>query len=316
MFCVLAVSACFIALSFGKETLPIACSPEKPVVLPGEKVKLRVWADSDENQTLTYDWEVGAGKVQGRGSEVIWDLMGAQPATYEATAYVAYPGGETQKCPLQVLVEKTEARGGITGWSLLLSGAKEKPNYGLYSYILFGSRPTDVTRERYLKTLEAYVSLAESIASLEASGIAHQRLNVTYVPVIKMPSQKDRPSAEWLLGNYDYGRARAILSIVQGSYRSEGPYIISYDKPLSTMKQLKEKYIDQDLTVVEPKVIYSYAREFFSQAAQERYWEDNTRRQLALKLQNTMYLMARALPPVKDAMKDLKDIKGIISWKE
>jgi hypothetical protein len=102
---------------------------------------------------------------------------------------------ETEKCFLQVLVEKPEGRG-ITGWALLLSGAKEKPDYGLYSYILFGSRPTDASRsERYLKTLEAYVSLAESIASLEASGIARHRLNITYLPVHQRARSGDRSAS-------------------------------------------------------------------------------------------------------------------------
>jgi hypothetical protein len=243
-------------------------------------------------------------------------LTGVQPGTHHATVSVIYSSGETEKCNVQILIELPQARGGITGSSFLASGGREEPGYGLYSYILFGSRPTDATRERYLKTLEAYVALVESIASLEAAGIAKHRLNITYVPVTKLPLMKNRPSPDWLVRNYNYASARAILSALPGAYRSDGPYIISHLKPISTTKQIKDKYLYQDLSIVMPKVVVGYAREFLNQAAQERYWEEKTAHQLALKLQNTLYLMARALPDITDAMKDMKNIKNVITWKD
>jgi hypothetical protein len=314
--CVVGGMTLFVGSSFSKDLRPISCSPDRPVVRPGEVITFRVWADPGQQETLTYEWEISTGKLRGTGSEASWDFTGVKPGSYSATAFTAYSTGETEKCTIQVLVEQPEARGGITGWSLLLSGTKEKSGYGLYSYILFGSRPTDATRERYLKTLEAYVSLVESIASLEASGIAKHRLNITYVPVIKIPPPKERPSPEWLLNNYNYAGARAILSALPGVYRSDGPYIVSQLKPINATQQIKDKYLYQDLSIIMPRVVFGYAREFLNQAAQERYWEESTTRQLALKLQNTMYLMARALPDVTEAMKKVKDIKSTITWKD
>lgn len=300
----------------GRTFGPLPAGPERPVVQPGETVRLRVWAYSASQEPAAYDWEVKAGNVRGTGSEVIWDFGGVRPGTYAATAYVAYPSGETEKCSMQILVEHPEGRGGITGWSLLLTGDKEIAGYGLNSYILFGSRPTEATRERYLKTLEAYVVLQESIASLEASGIARHQLNITYVPVTKKLPAQDRPTPATLLEHYDYARARAILSLLPGPYRTEGPYIISYLKPLSRMDQLQGKYLYQDLSIKEPKVIIGYAREFLNQAAQERFWEERAAKNLALNLQNTLFLLSRASTGVKDATKELKEIKDAIKWVE
>jgi hypothetical protein len=305
---------CFIPPLFGEGRLPIACSPDRPVVRPGESIMLRVWADASPPQSPILDWKATGGRVRGSGREVTWDFAGAPTGAYTATVNAAYAAGESDSCAVQVLVEPPETRGGITGWSLLLSGAKEQSGYGLYSYVLFGSRPTDATRERYLKTLEAYIALIESIKDLEASGLAKHRLNISYVPVAKLPALKDKPSAEWLLENYDYARARALLSALPGAYRSDGPYIISYLTPVRPTESITDHYLYQDLSTTAPRVIAGYAREFFNQAAQERYWDDRTARQLALQLQNTMYLMARALPDVAGATKDLIKIKSEIRW--
>jgi hypothetical protein len=315
IFCVLAVIIiCFAAQSHGKEAPAVACSPDRPVVFPGETVRLRVWAEHGKEEKLTYNWEANAGKLLGSGKEAFWDFTDVEPGSHTASVYTAYPNGETQKCDVIILVEQREARGGITGWSLLPAGAKEKAGYGLYSYILFGSRPaTADARERCLMVLEAYVSVNESIARLEAAGIAPNKLNITYVPVIKLLPQNKMPSPEWLLENYDYARARKILSSISGEYKSEGPYIISHLKPLSNIRQSPEMYLYQDLSMVMPKVIKGYAREFFNQAAQERHWEERTVRHLTLKLQNIIIVMAAGVGPVTEG---IKDIKQIIKLKE
>jgi len=156
----------------------------------------------------------------------------------------------------------------------------------------------------------------EPIASLEALGIAKHRLNVTYLPMGKIPSVKESRSATWLLANYNFSLARVILSTLPGNHRADGPYIVSHLKPLSRIDQVTGKYLYQDLSIIDSKVLPGYAREFMNQAAQERHWEERTVRQLALKLQNTLHLMAQALPEVTAGIEELKKIKDVISWKE
>ncbi len=43
-FCVVALMSSLVGSSFGKDILPISCSPERSVVRSGEAIMLRVWA--------------------------------------------------------------------------------------------------------------------------------------------------------------------------------------------------------------------------------------------------------------------------------
>ena len=154
----------------GIDAAPLTCSPDRPTVLPGERVTLGAWAFPSKPESLKYTWSINAGKLTGSGAEVTWDFAGVEPGTYEATVAVTLPDGKEARCSLSMLVIPKETKGVETGWSLLRSGRREEPGYGLYSYLLFGSRPSAETRERYLKALEAYVTLAESVQSLERAG--------------------------------------------------------------------------------------------------------------------------------------------------
>jgi hypothetical protein len=188
---------------------------------------------------------------------------------------------------------------------LLLTGRSEEKGYGLYSYLLFGSRPTEESRPRYLSALEAYVTLAERLHALTEAGIAPRQLNVTHVPVIQLPRTEDRPSAQWLLDRYDYARARAVLTEMPGDYRAEGPYIVSTLSPLTGSARFPDEYLYQDLTIVPPRVVGAYAQAFLNQAAQERFWEARTAARLALALRTTLATAADGLPEVQAAVKDL-----------
>jgi hypothetical protein len=255
---------------------------------------------------LKYTWIINAGKLTGSGAEVTWDFTGVTPGIYEATVAVTLPDGKKAKCSLSMLVMPTEIKGVETGWSLLRSGRREEPGYGLYSYVLFGSRPAAETRERYLKALEAYVTIAENVQNLERAGIPRRELNVTYVPVLRLP-QKDRPIPEWLLENYDFARARAIIRLFPGDYR-DGPYIISVLRPMGG-DQFSGNYLYQNLSAVPPHVVLSWAKVFMNQAAKVRFWEPRTAEQLVLQLRTVVAQLAIGLPMVRSAMKEL------IEWK-
>lgn len=311
---VVIIAVFFTLPTFGIELCPqkeeatsaslIACSPDRPTAFPGEMVTLRVWVDSPEQKALTYDWKVTGGTIEGTGPEVTWHFSGVQPGIYKATVYVTYPSREVATCSAKVLVQELAARGRSTGWFFLLQGNREEPGYGLYSYILFGSRPTAANRERYAKVIEAYVQVIEHITNLERAGIAPHQLNVTYLPITKIPREK-RPTPEWLLEHYDYAQARAILSALPGDYRTDGPYIVSSLKPLSRVSWISGEYLYQDLSMVPPHIVALYAKEFFNQAAQERFWEQRRARQLALNLRTTLGILAQGFPEVRKGMNEL-----------
>lgn len=228
-----------------------------------------------------------------------------RPGSYTAIVYISYPPEEKKMCTVRVLIQDREARGKSTGWSFLQQGKVEKKGYGLYSYILFGSRPTAENREqheRYMKIIEAYIQVIESITALEKAGIAPHQLNVTYL-LLTTKNNKDRPTAKWLLDHYDYAHARAILSALPEKNGTDGPYIVSSLRPLSSVSQISmNNILYQDLSNVPPHIIELYAKEFFNQAAQERFWEEKSLSQLILKLRRTLGILGKGAPEVYKAM--------------
>lgn len=52
------------------------------------RVRLRASAVSPDNLPLRYRWTVSGGQVTGEGSDVVWDLAGVAPGTYNASVDV------------------------------------------------------------------------------------------------------------------------------------------------------------------------------------------------------------------------------------
>ena len=175
-----------------------------------------------------------------------------------------------------------------TGRSFLVGNQKEEEGYGLYSYFLFGSPPTtEAACERYLRFIEMYLQIIPDITALEEY-ISPNELNVAYLLLKESPAT--RPSAEWVLEKYNYERARVLLRALPGTHR-DGPYIVSTLKPLTGVETLSSKYLYQDLSAVPldpPGLIVLWVKEFLSQAAQERFWEERTVEQLVLKVRTNI----------------------------
>lgn len=108
-----------------------------------------------------------------------------------------------------------------TARGFLMKGQRESSGYGLYSYFLLGSPPTDSSRARYLKAIQAYLSLIPTVSDLE-DYVSADKLNITYFPV-KSPLPPN-PTAEWLLDNYDFARARVLLDVLPGAHNA-GPLL-------------------------------------------------------------------------------------------
>jgi hypothetical protein len=306
----------------------VACSAEHVTIALGETVTLRAWADTSPGQAPRYAWAVPIGKLEGSGREVRWVLSEVQAGTYAASVRAIGPAGPSAECLLRVIVRRDAnprgslvpspvppqaGSGGVgsaspsvpqreTGTSLLLPGKEEVPEYGLYSYLLLGSPPSDAARERYLKTIQAFWGLIPEIASLEQY-IPRRELNVAYLPLNSAP--EEATSAEWLLANYDFARARSLLRFLPGNTR-EGPYIVSALKPLarSATSGPPGPWLFQDLSHVPPHLVDSWVKEFLNQAAQERFWEENRAEALARKLRLTIGVLSLGLPEVRKGLDD------------
>ncbi len=188
-----------------------------------------------------------------------------------------------------------------TGRAFLVETQIEEPGYGLYSYLLFGSPPSnDSVRKLYLQAITDYVNIIVDISELEKY-IPRQELNITYLPLNLPPPPS--PSAEWILDHYNYARARSLLRTLRRELR-DGPYIISTLKPLSTFQTTPDKYLFQDMSSVPPHLISSWVKEFINQAAKERHWDEKTTWQLVLNLRDEIGIAAVGFPEVQKALKE------------
>lgn len=293
--------------------LIVACSPDKPIVRPGEAIRLRAYASSPEGKPLQYTWAPSGGRLGGQGSEVSWDFTDVPLGVYEAKVSVTGASGGVADCSIRVSVQarsQLPTRGNReTGRSLLLSNEVETIGYGLYSYLLFGSRPTAASRERYLKAIEEYLKFPD-IARLETFNASRRTLNITYLPVLAVPGRQilDRladehynEAAEWILKQYDYERARVLLRGLPGGQR-EGPYIVSFLKPPTWSGSPARPYLYQDQSSVPPHLVSLWTKEFLNQAAQEQFWQERTAVQLVLKLRTAIGILAVALPEPKKSL--------------
>ena len=289
----------------------VACSAEHVTVAFGETVTLRAWAETPSSQAPRFAWQVPVGSLGGAGGEVRWNLSGVRPGSYAASVRTTANGGTSPECLLRVIIRQDAgSRGGLvapapsreTGTSWLLPEREEVPEYGLYSYLLLGSPPTDASRERYLKTLEAFWGLIPEIARLEQY-IPRRELNIAYLPLRIAPEGTRSP--EWLLANYDFARARSLLRFLPGNTR-EGPYIISALKPMgaSSSSAPAGPWLFQNLSRVPPHLVASWVKEFLNQAAQERFWEEHRAEALARRLRLTVGILSLGLPEVRKGVDD------------
>lgn len=208
-------------------------------------------------------------------------------------------------------VKKGPPEGRETGRDYLIGKQSEKEGYGLYSYLLFDSPPTEATRERYLRAIDAYLTIPP-ISSMEAF-LPRRQLNITYLLLEDRPPNyvakclrsqcitREKAVAEWVLNHYNYARARVLLRALPGIHR-DGPYIVSHFKPLTGRESLSGQYLYQNLSWVPESLVLSWVKEFLKQAAQEHFWEEKTARQLVLKLRTAIEILAVGMPDVLEAM--------------
>ncbi len=291
------------------EALALTCSAETPTVPLGGKVILKAWARSPSGRPLRYTWTATAGRIEGRGAEARWSLADLRPGTFAATVTAGDGASTSSECLVRVTVRRDVQGRGLsreTGRAFLSSGQSEAAGYGLYSYLLLGAPPSESSRERYLKAIDAYLVLVPDVMGLEEY-VPRRELNIFYLPV---RGEAATPvSGPWALDNYDYARARSLLRALPGSNR-DGPYILAALRPLGGAPAgvTSGPYLFQDLSSVPPHLAASWVREFLNQAAQERFWEEKTAVQLAQRMRATVGIMGAGLPEVRKAL------DGWITW--
>jgi len=188
----------------------------------------------------------------------------------------------------------------------------EDEGYGLYSYLLFGTPPLPATRDRYLRTIMAYLEMIPPTAETLRYIPNRWELNITYLPLTDPPPAEFTGSAghidlsaaaEWMLQHYNYARARALLRLLPGTHNS-GPYLVSQLKPLTGNSAVVQPYLWQDLSHVQPDLVQTWIREFMAQVAAPQSW-DRPRAvpQFALQLRNAIAVAATEVPDIQAGLK-------------
>jgi hypothetical protein len=316
----------FIARAEAASNAPFAvvCSLERPVVGRQEAVGAEVFADAAAGASLQYLWQARAGEFmsspprrEARERQVTWTPAGAAPGTYRLTVRVTGAAGSSGGCTLDVVVAEAarSASGAGAGGlgseaerDLLLRGSREAEGYGLYSYILLGSRPDDSNSERFAAVLQSYLALEQ--IRLETFFKTNE-LNATYIPVDKAPA--DDLSVPWLLDHYDYSRSRFLLKRLQ-ILDGDGPYIVSALHPLGgedgPEAYKKGTCIFQNLSTVPVSVIPLWMKQFRSQTSQQRVWQNRSIGDLALNLRTILAVASEGLPMVRQAVSEWIAIKN------
>ncbi len=221
----------------------------------------------------------------------------------------------------------------VTASSFLVPIQSEAGGYGLYSYILFGSRPEALGSDRWRRYYEAILSFLTIQSADEMSRYARPAdLNITFLPITcayhELPRDSLQPRAFFfdkdrqashamehqadgtkfsghslsnattactLVSNYDYPRAQKLLSVFADAHM-EGPYIISVTQPLGNALTLPAEYLYQDLSSVPPELIGLWLREFMAQAQEREFWKSRTKELFVLKLRTAISIVSQQIP--------------------
>ncbi|NGZ11823.1 MAG: hypothetical protein CV088_21055 [Nitrospira sp. LK70] len=304
------------------DVMDLICLTDRPTIVEGESTRLHVvvgaQAGNPTAQAVSFQWHVSDGTVQGSGPEVEWNLSKVGIKSGEShTKVTATVKAMTAGCTVEVFIGKKEPAGGedstegtrgglIPARRYLLPNQEEKPNYGLYSYVLLSAEPQgDKETARYLQTLEACLRVMRQLDKL-GRYVRPSQLNATHIPVTELPKgREDDPDfAKKVLAVYDFDRARVLLNKFEKSY-DRGPYLISVKPPLTQAPEPVPIHILQDFTGVVPKLAARVVKDFEYLAAQERTWSEQSMRKLPSKLRNYLAVASEVTPEVAGSLKTM-----------
>jgi len=320
--CKLPVLALLIFLAQAPQALASRsmCTATEYLVYPGATIELGVATPSGQPPPSTIRWHPDAGSITLVDNRWSWRLAGVAPGFYSAAAEIS----ADDQCSISVIVRlpPITSRGDQarqTAKRLLVPGENEVSGYGLYSYLLLARHVNGKNKERYLASilsildfpdadeLEHYVTRYRKISSKEA----RKRINITYLPVRRAPpddvlelwEEQSLPEvAEWVLANYDYSRARAILDIL-GRDGANGPYIVSFIEPTGSFDG---RHLFQDQSNVPADLVSLWTQQFQFQAAQEEYWDEPVAKNLMLRMRTWIAVAGQGLPLIRKALVDWK----------
>lgn len=169
----------------------------------------------------------------------------------------------------------------------------EKAGFGLYSYVLFGSKPDERSRPRYLAAIKACRDLQVADG---AKSFPDSQLNILYLLLMRSSASGADDGA--VMEFYDYDRAAKILSYVKAGL-TNGPYLVSSRGRAIADGRLSGPILVQDLSTVPPYLVREWVEKFRKRAASGRFDDDSTIEAVALNMRTWLGIAAEQLPEVK-----------------
>jgi len=314
-----------------QEAFTVVLSPSRPLVFTDETLRLKAWAISPTQKPLSYEWRATGGHIRPQEadrSEALWDFQGADPGTYSATVRVTDPQAGWAEASVEVTVSfdiRGIARRSVR--SFLVQGKKEAEGYGLYSYLLLPSPPTQKTRPTYLRAIAEYLRLILDLEEVKKGDL--KSINITYLPLKVPPSEEmldeidrargkedDKPflqAAEWMLQKYDYDQAQRILKDLPGNQgKGVGPFFVSFEKPYDERRGPSRPYLYQNLSGFLPHGVSLMVSQFLNQAAQEDFFQERTMQKIVRNLHLILETGSVAVDETVKSYLELKQLGKLI----
>lgn len=314
----------------------VSCTAHPRLVEPDGRSTLTCNCTGPDGVPATVSqWSTSSGSIIGSGNTVLLDLKDSRKYEVSVSAVCTDARGLTSSGTVSVLVDLPGATMAepppmeqpapppppqieATGREFLLSGDKEKPGYGLYSYLLWHDPPAAPDRDRFLTIISAFMQLtkvsiqegdvlvanSEGPLTKPAETIAKANLNIAYLPLNASPPES--PTADWILDHYDTNRAQILLGRVNRRYKS-GPYIVSTLTPLNAPLPQDSHFLFQDLSarVVPPEVAAKWIAKFQDQASSQDFSKSDKVTDFILTLRTTVAALAIDIPNAQ---------KGVATW--
>jgi hypothetical protein len=326
-------TAVFTVKAFLPKNPPtISCTADRPIIRAQDQSNLTCICTSPDDLPTSIQWSTSSGRIIGSGNTVSLSPENAQNPNVTVSALCTDARGLTASGSVTVPVESPSTTVGFapppppppppqiraTGREFLLSGDKEKPGYGLYSYLLWYNPPAPQDRDRFLNIITAFMQLttvslqegdvlvkdSEGHLTKPAETIPKANLNIAYVPLNDSPPQS--PTADWILDHYDTTRARILIDRLNRRYKS-GPYIVSTLAPLNAPLPRDSHFLFQNMSarVVPPEVAAKWIAKFQDQASSQDFSKPDKVTDFVISLRTTVAELAIQIPEVQ---------KGVATW--
>ena len=318
---------CVLSTGFSHASDDVICHPDLPVAPIAGKVKLNFWVINPKINNYTFQWEAAAGEIKTENSTTIWHLHNVQPGIgYESTIVITDKNNNKYTCNLTIIIKypslTQKGRSRLSRRDYLLPKQVQLEEYGLYSYLLFGSRPDSKSRPRYLKAIEEWLRFSPVSERERQHNRLKKTINITYLPLTKRPGpkvddliakEKYPAAAEKIIGLIDYERSERMLNRLPGKHRS-GPYFVSVQKPFRLDGNPVKPMLFQDHSWSDPDFIWLWVRAFLNQAEQQKYWQENKLEQFSINLRQLLRVMSYSFAQVRKANEGLSgdDLLGKI----